>query len=233
MEVAQQCAHSWMDALTCGNTLGPMLWHSHGMSSAITLAFTGASGAQYGLRLLQVLTRARIPVHCLLSDAAKVVLQAEVDAAFPIQENAIADFLQQQFDIDADYLYLPQRHDWFSPVASGSSAPKKMVVCPCSMGSLAAIAQGLSDNLIERAADVILKERGSLILVPRETPLSVIHLQNMLRLARAGAVILPAMPGFYQNPRSIADLIDGVVQRILDQLGIELELAPRWQTPCR
>ena len=199
------------------------------MQNAITLAITGASGAQYGLRLLQVLTQSQVPVHCLLSPAAKVVIQAEVDAEFPTQHDATADFLRQRFAIDSEYVNLPEARDWFSVVASGSSAPKKMVICPCSMGSLAAIAHGLSDNLIERAADVVLKERGTLVLVPRETPLSVIHLQNMLQLAQAGAVIVPAAPGFYMQPQTIADLVDALVQRILDQLGIAVPLSPRWQ----
>lgn len=198
---------------------------------AITLAITGASGAQYGLRLLQVLTREKVLVHCLFSDAAKVVIRAEVNAAFPIQHEAIGSFLADQFAVDTRYAIFPETRDWFSCVASGSSAPRCMVICPCSMGTLAAIAHGLSDNLIERAADVILKERGKLIVVPRETPLSQIHLQNMLTLTQAGAIILPAAPGFYQQPQTIADLVDGLVQRILDQLGIGTTLAPRWGEP--
>src|SRR3990167_5265661 len=201
---------------------------------SITLAITGASGAQYGLRLLQVLTQHKTTVHCLLSDAARVVIAAEVNADFPARNAmpepaaATADFLATHMGIDADYLILPDRHDWFSWVASGSSAPRRMVVCPCSMGTLAAIAHGMSDNLIERAADVVIKERGRLVLVPREAPLSVIHLQNMLVLAQAGAVILPAAPGFYAKPQSIADLVDGVVQRILDQLDLDIDIATRW-----
>lgn len=199
------------------------------MTNAITLAITGASGAQYGLRLLQVLTQNAIPVHCLLSDTAKIVIRAEVSAEFPAHdEAAIPDFLATQFNIDIRHVNFPSVRDWFSPVASGSSAPHQMVICPCSMGTLAAVAHGLSDNLIERAADVVLKERGTLILVPREAPLSQIHLQSMLTLAQSGAVILPAAPGFYLQPQSINDLVDTLVQRILDQLGIAVTLATRW-----
>jgi flavin prenyltransferase len=120
------------------------------------------------------------------------------------------------------------REEWFAPVASGSNPPDAMVICPCTMGSLAAIAAGLADNLIERAADVMLKERRPLILVPRETPLSAIHLENMLKLARAGAVILPANPGFYHRPQDVGGVIDFIVARILDHLGVAHALMPRW-----
>lgn len=198
------------------------------MSSSLTLAITGASGAQYGLRLLQVLTQHRITVHCLLSDAASVVIRTEVSADFPTSADAIPDFFHERFGVNPDYAIFPAFKDWFSCVASGSSAPRSMVICPCSMGTLAAIAHGLSDNLIERAADVVLKERGKLIVVPRETPLSSIHLQNMLTLTQAGAMVLPAAPGFYQNPHTLEDLIDSLVQRILDQLGIAITLAAPW-----
>lgn len=201
------------------------------MKNSITLALTGASGAQYGLRLLQILTQHEVRVYCLLSEAAKVVIATEVFPDFPAQPTQpqqIAHFLEQRLEVNTDYLVLPDNKDWFSCVASGSSAPKKMVVCPCSMGSLAAIAHGMSDNLLERAADVILKERGRLVLVPREAPLSVIHLQNLLTLAQAGAIILPAAPGFYLKPRSIGDLVDSVVQRIIDQLDLDIDVAPRW-----
>lgn len=195
---------------------------------AITLAITGASGAQYGLRLLQALSQHQVTVHCLLSDAAKVVIRTEVHADFPDARDDIAAFLAQHWQVDTDYVTFPAARDWHSIVASGSSAPRQMVICPCSMGTLAAIAHGLSDNLIERAADVVLKERGRLILVPRETPLSMIHLQNMLALTQAGAVILPAAPGFYLQPQSIDDLVDSLVQRILDQLDMTVTLASRW-----
>ena len=170
------------------------------MNTPITLAITGASGAQYGLRLLQVLTQHRIPVICLFSTAAKAVIRAEIHAEFPDTPADINHFLQQQLKFDTEYLTLPSSHDWFCSAASGSSAPKRMVVCPCSMGTLAAIAHGMSDNLIERAADVILKERGKLILVPRETPLSTLHLQNMLQLSQLGAIVMPAMTHIAHAP---------------------------------
>jgi len=226
--VPQQCACYRCNALIQGNTFRDQQWHIRAMSSSLTLAITGASGAQYGLRLLQVLTRHRITVHCLLSEAASVVIRTEVSADFPASANAIPDFFYERFGVNPDYAIFPAAKDWFSCVASGSSAPRSMVICPCSMGTLAAIAHGLSDNLIERAADVVLKERGKLIVVPRETPLSLIHLQNMLTLTQAGAMVLPAAPGFYQQPRTLEDLIDSLVQRILDQLGIAITLAAPW-----
>ena len=120
------------------------------------------------------------------------------------------------------------KEQWFSPVASGSAAPKKMIVCPCSTGTLAAISQGMSDNLIERAADVVIKERGQLIILPRETPFSTIHLQNMLTLSQMGVTIMPLAPGFYHQPESINDLIDFMVGRVLDHLAIEQTIMPRW-----
>jgi 4-hydroxy-3-polyprenylbenzoate decarboxylase len=130
--------------------------------------------------------------------------------------------------VDPEKLAVFGREEWFAPVASGSNPPDAMVICPCSMGTLAAIAQGLADNLIERAADVVLKEGRKLVLVPRETPFSVIHLENMLRLARAGAVIVPPSPGFYNHPQTVADLVDFVVARVLDQIAVPHELARRW-----
>ena len=136
--------------------------------------------------------------------------------------------LSEQFGADTGKLRVFGREEWTAPVASGSSAPRAMVVCPCTTGTLAGIAAGSSNNLIERAADVAIKEGRKLVLVPREAPFSAIHLENMLKLARLGVVILPPSPGFYQKPESIADLVDFVVARILDQLGIENTLSPRW-----
>lgn len=195
---------------------------------AITLAITGASGAPYALRLLECLLAADQTVYLLLSDAARVVIPQETGWALPDDHASLAEAFRQRFPADADRLHLPASKDWFSPVASGSNAPRRMVVCPCSMGTLAAIAHGMSDNLIERAADVVIKERGKLLLVPRETPFSLIHLENMASLARLGAVILPAAPGFYQPPHNVTDLVDFVVARILDQLGLAHTLGPRW-----
>jgi len=130
--------------------------------------------------------------------------------------------------VDPEKLAVYGREEWFAPVASGSNPPDAMIICPCSMGTLAAIAQGLADNLIERAADVVLKEGRKLVLVPRETPFSAIHLENMLRLSRVGAVILPPSPGFYQHPQSVQDIVDFVVARVLDQIGVPHALMQRW-----
>jgi 4-hydroxy-3-polyprenylbenzoate decarboxylase len=195
---------------------------------SITLAITGASGAQYGLRLLQCLLAAECKVYLLLSSAAEVVIRTETDLDLPETFEQQQEFLSNIFAADEDQLQLLAKDDWFSPVASGSSSPSSMVVCPASGGTLSAIAQGASNNLIERAADVALKERRQLILVPREAPYSAIHLENMLKLTQLGAVIIPASPGFYMQPQTINELIDFIVARILDQLGIEQDLMPRW-----
>lgn len=194
----------------------------------ITLAMTGASGAQYGLRLLQCLLSADCKVYLMISGAAEVVIRTETDLDLPETLEEQQAMLSSLFNADEDQLQLLAKDDWFSPVASGSSSPASMVVCPASGGTLSAIAHGASNNLIERAADVALKERRQLILVPRETPYSQIHLENMLKLTQMGAIILPASPGFYMQPETVNELIDFIVARILDQLGIEQDLMPRW-----
>jgi len=194
----------------------------------ITLAMTGASGAQYGLRLLQCLLAADKKVFLLLSTAAQIVIRTETGLQLPDGLEAQQNFLAERYSAKADQLQLLSKEDWFSPVASGSSSPAKMIVCPASGGTLSAIACGASNNLIERAADVALKERRALIMVPREAPYSEIHLENMLKLTRMGAVMIPASPGFYHEPKSIEDLIDFVVARILDQCGIDQIIMPRW-----
>ncbi|QGX40818.1 flavin prenyltransferase UbiX [Permianibacter aggregans] len=199
-----------------------------GNRSAITLALTGASGAPYALRLLQCLTLHYEKIYLLLSAPARVVLATECDIALPDNTREQLNRLSERLQLPSEKIELLARDNWMSAVASGSSAPKQMVVCPCSTGTLSAIAQGASDNLIERAADVVLKEKGQLILVPRETPYSAIHLENMLNLARLGVTILPASPGFYQQPKTVDDLVDFIVARILDHLGIEQTLMPRW-----
>lgn len=199
------------------------------MSKTVCLALTGASGMPYGIRLLDCLLAAGCRVQLLYSQAAQVVARQEMDLELPSRPaDARAALLARLPAVDGEKLAVFGREEWFAPVASGSNPPDAMVVCPCSMGTLAAIAQGLSDNLIERAADVVLKEGRKLVLVPRETPFSAIHLENMLRLARAGAVILPPSPGFYQHPQSVADIVDFVVARVLDQLGIAHELMQPW-----
>lgn len=197
----------------------------------ITLAWTGASGIQYGLRLLECLLRADQRVYLLISDAARVVLKMEADLSLPARAADAERALQERLQAQPGQLRVFGRAEWTSPVASGSGAPRRMVICPCTTGTLSAIAAGISDNLIERAADVVLKERGQLILVPRETPLSELHLENMLRLARMGALILPANPGFYHRPADIAQLVDFIVARILDHLDLPQELIPRWGSP--
>jgi len=198
-------------------------------SPTVCLALTGASGMPYGLRLLECLLAAGCRVQLLYSQAAQIVARQELAFELPSRPaDAHARLLERFPTVDGEKLQVFGREEWFAPVASGSNPPDAMVVCPCSMGTLAAIAQGLSDNLIERAADVVLKEGRKLVLVPRETPFSVIHLENMLRLARAGAVILPPSPGFYQHPQSIGEIVDFVVARILDQLRIPHTLQQRW-----
>ncbi|BBP02226.1 flavin prenyltransferase UbiX [Sulfuriferula nivalis] len=200
----------------------------HPAPRSVTLAWTGASGMPYGVRLLQCLLGAGVKVHLLVSSTAQIVIKQELDLALPSRVQELAAFLTQHFSADEGQLQVYGREEWFAPVASGSNPADAMVVCPCTMGSLAAIAQGLADNLIERAADVMLKEQRKLILVPRETPYSALHLENMLKLARMGVVILPPNPGFYHHPQSVADLVDFVVARILDQLHVPHELMARW-----
>ncbi len=197
-------------------------------STPIIIAMTGASGAAYGLRLLEILLKSGRPVYLLLSKAAQMVLAMETPLDVPSRPTEMQRFFSEHFDTDKALLTVYTREDWTAPIASGSHRAQHMVVCPCTTGTLAAIAHGNSDNLMERAADVMLKEKRKLILVVRETPLSVIHLENMLKLAKAGASIMPANPGFYHQPESIEDLIDFIVARILDHVGIEHELLPRW-----
>ena len=194
---------------------------------SVTLAMTGASGAQYGLRLLDCLVQANCQVQFLMSDAARVVVETETDLELPADEY-LEEFLTLNFDAEPGQIVLNASKDWFSSAASGSASPASMVVCPASGGTLSAIACGASNNLIERAADVAIKEKRQLIVVPRETPLSEIHLENMLKLAKLGVTVFPAMPGFYQNPETVDDLVDFIVARILDHLDIEQTLLPRW-----
>ena len=194
----------------------------------VCVAISGASGAAYGLRLVEVLLTAGVRVYLLISDAARVVCREELSLDLPDTAEAVTRFLNERFGADPDLLSVYAQDDWLSPVASGSNAAQAMVVCPCSGGTLAAIAHGLSENLIERAADVMLKEGLKLILVPRESPVSTIHLENMLKLAQMGVRILPASPGFYHQPQRIEDLVDFIAARILDQLGLPNRIAQRW-----
>ena len=196
--------------------------------STVTLALSGASGMAYGLRLLECLLAAELRVYLLVSQAAHIVAKQELGVSLPGRPLDLEKQLSASLQARAGQLRVFGREDWNAPVASGSNPADAMVVCPCSMGTLAAIAHGLSDNLIERAADVMLKEQRKLVLVPRETPFSTLHLENMLKLSRMNAVILPANPGFYQRPETVEDMIDFIVARILDQLGVEHTLTARW-----
>src|SRR3982751_2907595 len=195
---------------------------------SITLAMTGASGMPYGVRLLECLLGAGIRVNLLFSQAAQIVASQEMDLTLPARAKDAEKFFCSRFNVPPGQLVAYGREEWFAPVASGSNPADAMVVCPCSMGTLAAIAAGMSVNLIQRAADVTLKEARKLVLVPRETPLSAIHLENMLKLSRAGAIILPANPGFYHHPKRIEDLVDFVVARVLDHVGVPSALVRRW-----
>ncbi|MBX3685726.1 MAG: UbiX family flavin prenyltransferase [Rhodocyclaceae bacterium] len=198
----------------------------------ITVAFTGASGMPYGLRLVECLLAAGCRVWLLYSQVAQIVARQEMDWALPGRAAELEAELGARFATEPGQLRVFGREEWFAPPASGSNPPDAMVVCPCTMGTLAAIAAGMSQNLIERAADVVVKEGRKLVLVPRESPLSAIHLENMLKLARLGVCILPPSPGFYHHPKSVDDLVDFVVARVLDQLGVAHQLMARWgETP--
>jgi flavin prenyltransferase len=196
-----------------------------GAARPIVFAITGASGAPYAVRLLQALVERGQRVSLIVSDHGARLLQTETDVA---SVDALREYVGAA-GWDAVVRVYDDRDRGAAP-ASGSALSAGMVICPCSMGTISAIAVGASRSLVERAADVTRKERRRLVLVPRESPYSAIHLENMLSLTRAGAIILPASPGFYHRPRTIDDLIDFVVARVLDQLGVEQSLVPRWGT---
>ena len=180
----------------------------------IVVGITGASGAPYARRLVRFLAEREIPFHVVISAAGRMVYRMETGN-----------------DLEADVppdMPIYEEREWAAPVASGSFLTRGMVVVPCTMASLAAIARGMAHTLVHRAADVCLKERRRLVVVPRETPLHAVHLENMLALCRAGAVVLPPMPGFYHAPRTVEDMVDFVVARILDHLGVPHQLVPRW-----
>lgn len=195
---------------------------------AVSVAWTGASGAAYGVRLVGRLLAAGVEVPLMISRAARIVLAQETELALPGNTGGAESALREYYGDTAERLQLLGPEEWTSAVASGSSAPRAMVICPCSMGTLGSVAGGLSDNVIERAADVVIKEGGRLLLVPRETPVSAIHLENMLKLARLGVTILPASPGFYHRPVSVDELVDQVIGRVLDHLDVAHDLGPRW-----
>ena len=199
----------------------------------ITLAMTGASGAEYTLRLMQCLLREKIQIQFITSQPGQIVMGMETELKLTGSVQKMRQTFVDYFSADPALIQVYSRDQWTAPPASGSSVADAMVVCPCTMGSLASIAVGSSDNLIHRAADVIIKERKTLILVPRETPFSAIHLENMLKLARLGVVILPPNPGFYHGVNEVSELVDFIVARILDQLGIDNDLSPRWGVRIR
>ncbi|MCE9562352.1 MAG: UbiX family flavin prenyltransferase [Planctomycetes bacterium] len=201
------------------------------MSSDLVVAFTGASGSPYGLRLVEVLLRMGRTVHLTISPAAVEVFDREIGRPLRLGEGEFdpRELLGPTAEgLDLSRLKYHYFRNFGAGIASGSFLTGGMVVCPCSMGTLAAIAHGVSENLIHRAADVHLKERRKLVLVPRETPLGLIQLRNMVAVAEAGAVVLPAMPAFYTRPQTVADMVDFVVGRICDQLGVEHSLLQRW-----
>jgi 4-hydroxy-3-polyprenylbenzoate decarboxylase len=195
------------------------------MAGDLVIAMTGASGSPYGVRLLDILLRAGRTVHLVISPAATQVMERELGVSIDINGFDAGLLLKTA---DTSKLHYHHYRDFSAGIASGSFRTVGMAVCPCSMGTVAAIAHGTSENLIHRAADVHLKERRKLIIVPRETPLGLIQLRNLATLAEAGAVVLPAMPAFYTLPKSVDDMVDFVVGRVCDQLGVEHKLFPRW-----
>lgn len=196
--------------------------------NTISLAMTGASGAPYGLRLLEALLTAGKTVYLMVSAPAQVVLATETELNVPGRPEAMQAFFTEHFGAQPGQLQVFGRDQWMAPVASGSNAPQSMVICPCSTSTLSSVATGASNSLMERAADVMLKERRQLILVVREMPFSAIHLEHMHKLAQLGVTIMPASPGFYHRPQSVDEMVDFVVARVLDHLGIDQQLAPRW-----
>ena len=198
------------------------------MKKQVALAFTGASGAPYSERLLEILLAKGIVVHLMVSAPARIVFADELDWKLPARAADVKTMLAAKFACDDDLLQVYGDKQWSSPLASGSHQVDTMIICPCTMSTLSSIACGNSDNLINRAADVMIKENRRLILVPRETPFSAIHLENMLKLARLGVCILPPSPGFYFKPAKLSEVIDFVVAKILDQANIEHSLQPRW-----
>ncbi len=194
----------------------------------VAVAITGASGAYYALRLLEVLLQSDEHVYLMISKAGRILLAMEADVKLGDKSGVMKKRLVEYFNCKPEQLEVFDEFDWMAPPASGTAKIKGMAVVPCTTGTLGAIAAGVSNCLINRAADVCLKEKTPLILMLRETPLSTIHLENMLKLANAGATIMPANPGFYYHPKSVQDLVDFMVARVLDHLGIEQHLLPQW-----
>lgn len=197
------------------------------IDNRITVALTGASGVPYALTLLQALVRHKQHIWLLVSDAAREVIRLEMGQTLPANHEQTEHYFRHYCQDTTGAIRLLANNDWSAPPASGSGAPTRMVICPCSMGTLAAVACGLSNNLIERAADVAIKEQHQLIILPREMPFSPLHLEHMLKLARLGVVVMPASPAFYHQPQSVQDIVDFVVDRLLKHLGLEGTL-PAW-----
>jgi len=189
---------------------------------------TGASGAQYGLRVLEELVKAGVSINLLVSKAGHIVINTETDLKIPGRAKDIQVFFTERYNAEAGQIKAFEREQWSAPIASGSGVADVTVVCPCTTGTLSSVAVGSSKNLIERALDVAIKERKKVILVVRETPFSDIHLENMLKLSRMGVVIMPANPGFYHQPSSINDIVDFMVARILDHMGVQQKILPIW-----
>jgi 4-hydroxy-3-polyprenylbenzoate decarboxylase len=200
------------------------------MLGDLVVALTGASGAAYGLRLLEVLLQTGRTIHLTISPAGAEVLRTETDRQVRLDHFNLTDLLGERARTTGGRVLYYDYRNFRAGIASGSFLTGGMVICPCSMGTVAAIAHGLSQNLIHRAADVHLKERRKLVLVPRETPLGLVQLRNLTACVEAGAVVLPAMPGFYTRPNTVDDLVDFVVGRVCDQLGVEHQLLKRWGT---
>ena len=204
------------------------MMRNRAQQKTVTLIMTGASGAQYGLRLLEELVKADVLIALLISRPAQIVINTETELKIPSRANEIEQFFSTLYSAKPDQIKVYEREQWMAPIASGSGVADATVVCPCTTGTLSSIAVGASKTLIERAADVAIKERKKLILVVRETPFSDIHLENMLKLSRMGVVIMPANPGFYHQPKTLDDIVDFMVARIMDHLALEQELIPTW-----
>ena len=196
--------------------------------STYTIAISGASGAPYALRLLQALAKGGHSIYLTISGDGLSILNDETGMMLKGSETDIQYALEKHLEAKEGQINFFDEDNMYAPIASGSVKVDAMVVIPCSMKALASISQGFASNLIERAADVMLKEKRKLIIVPRETPLSVIHLRNMLRLAEAGCHVIPAMPAFYHHPKRVSDMVDFVAGRVLDSMGVDNDLSPRW-----
>ena len=199
-----------------------------GFERTVTVAMTGASGIQYALRLIECLVQADCEVYVLMSKPARIVMGMDTDLPVPSRTAEVQRQFTERYGAREGQLRAFGQEEWTAPVASGSGVPDAMVVCPCTTGTLASMAAGTCDNLLERAADCVLKEGRQLIVMPREMPFSTIHLENMLRLARAGAIIMPPNPAFYNLPKTVEEIVDFVVARVLDRLGVAQTLMPRW-----